>query len=156
MREAKTAVRTAFFNALNGQIPDGADMVGVFDGKVEEVAGLSGNKWIVLGPQASTDRSNKHQWATEESLELIVVEKTAEGVGKKTVEEIMDEVLQILMPAGPAGSYGPAQGYGLTIGAPFSLVFMRVDASQGRRPEQTVNREFNNIQSTTLVLRVTQ
>jgi hypothetical protein len=62
----------------------------------------------------------------------------------------MDEVLQIIMPPAPGGSYG------VTIGAPFSLVFIRVDASQGRRPEQMANREFNNIQATTFVLRVTQ
>jgi hypothetical protein len=150
MREAKTAIRTAFFNALNGQITDGADAVGVFDGKVEDVVGLSGNKWIILGPQSSTDRSNKHQWASEESIEVLTVEKAPEDAGRKTAEVIMDEVLQIIMPPAPGGSYG------VTIGAPFSLVFIRVDASQGRRPEQMANREFNNIQATTFVLRVTQ
>lgn len=148
MREAGTEIRKAIFNALDGVVMYDGKPVGIFDGKYEGIANIADGVWIIFGEQTSTDRSNKHQFASEETVELIIANKTASAAGKEIVEQVSDDVLDILLPT--------PQTEGITVSAPFQLVFMKKTDGRASQVAQNVSMMFNNTKTLNFLTRITQ
>lgn len=148
MREAGTQVRTSIYNALNGNVTIDTDPVGVFDGKFEEIANIDEGVWIIIGEQTSNDQSNKHQFASEEGIEILIANKTKNVGGKEIVESVSDEVMDIILPT--------VSTHGLTIASPFSIVFVKYDNSRANKVDQAIAKQFDNLKTLNFLIRVIQ
>lgn len=148
MREAGTEVRKSVYNALNGNVTIDADPVGVFDGKFEALPDIDEGVWIIIGEQNSTDQNTKHLFASQESIEVIIANKSQNVAGKEIVETVADEVLQIIIPT--------TKTHGLTVTSPYSITYVKYDNGRGNKVDQGIAKQFDNIKTLNFLIRVTQ
>jgi hypothetical protein len=144
MKDAGTAIRKAFFEALNGVVTYETQDVPVVDGKLESDA----TEWIVLGEQGETDRSNKSKFSGEYNIELVVVNKTVSVAGKKVVETIADDIMEIMQPT--------PSTHGLTIDSPFIITYVKYEGSRAGTVSQNAAALFDNVKTLNYKIRITQ
>jgi hypothetical protein len=115
MRDSGYYLRKAFFTALDGQVTFNSNNVPVVDGKLETIPedGIA----IVFGDQSDKDKSNKSVFVQEVTFDLAVIDKRKSTAGKKDVEDVCDQVLDIIKPT--------VSSHGLTIDSPFVITSIK-------------------------------
>jgi hypothetical protein len=142
MRESGTEIRKSFYNAINAlEYP-------VFDGKTEGLTIGTDNLWVVLGEQGESNKSNKSSYATEASIEIVIVNREAGVAGRKVVEEVADEILTAILPT--------VTTHGLTINSPFKITFVKYDDGRAGTVTQMAAAQFDNVKTLNFRIRITQ
>lgn len=106
MRDYGYAIRKAYYTALTGTLT-----CPVVDGKLETLP--EDGIFVVFGDQTESDKSNKHSFAHDVTLDVAVVDKRKATGSKKDVEDVSDQILQAIKPT--PGSHG------VTIDSPFVI-----------------------------------
>jgi hypothetical protein len=141
MKDASTAIRTAFVDALSG-LTYNSTPVPVTDGKMEDD---DVTMWVIIGEQSSRDTSNKNQFATEE---VIIVNKTLSVAGKKPVETVANSILGTILPS--------PSSHGLTIDDDFKIVYVINDNGRSSAVSQGLAAQFDNVKTLNFSIRITQ
>lgn len=121
MRDAGTAIRKAYFEALDNKIFIEGAPVPVVDEKLDEQI-TEQDIYITLSTQSENVRSNKVYFASEINISVVIVQRSGSAVNKSTVEYVSDEILKIALPS--------VGNNGLTIDSPFRLTYVKQDTSQ--------------------------
>jgi hypothetical protein len=140
MKDSGTALRTAYFNALSGL------GVPVVDGKVESLG--SGEEYIVLSDQSDEDRSNKSVFVTETTVQIDIYTRKKSVSGKKVVEDISNDVMDIILPT--------PSTHGLTIASPFLITYVKIGTGRAQAVKQVAANGFENIKTLQFKNRITQ
>lgn len=109
MIDVKQAVRTAFFQLLNGQLTFGGNPIPVSEGM--KIPGNTSPIYVILDGQTSSPKYVFNGWATDETIDIDINFKAGATVAKATLDNIAGQILALLYPD-PAntGVYGlPAQ-----------------------------------------------
>ena len=115
MKDHGTALRTGYVEAFVDNLDLNGIKVPIVDGMVSQLPAIG--IFGVFGSQQDTDKSNKDKWVFETSLDFAIVDKRKVSAGKKDVESIGDQVLQIVFPT--------IKTYGIIIAAPFNITFIK-------------------------------
>jgi hypothetical protein len=142
MRESGTEIRKSFYNAVS------ALTYPVFDGKTEGLTVGTDNLWVILGEQSESNRSSKSTYATEASIELVIVNREAGVAGRKVVEEVADEILTAIIPT--------VSTHGLTISSPFKITFVKYEDGRAGNVSQIAASQYDNVKTLNFRIRITQ
>lgn len=116
MRDHGTALRRAYIEAFKDQLSlDGVLKLPVVDGKVTDMP--ANGMFVVFGAQTENDKSNKDKWVFETSIDVAIVDKRKATAGKKDVEAIGDQMLQLIFPT--------VRTIGIDIETPFNISFIK-------------------------------
>lgn len=113
MRDADAAIRKSFYQALATHITYESVAIPVFDEKIE--GPVEKDIWVVIADQSDEDSSTKHNWASTTTIDINIFGKRKGTGGKKIIEGISDQILQIVNPT--------INTIGLTIDSPFKIVY---------------------------------
>jgi hypothetical protein len=99
MKDAHKPLRTAIYEALNGNVVvnfnnDGS-VVPIYD---DEVTDRGQNVYVLLTTQTGTDASNRSHFNGSATQEIQIIDKTELSVDKRRVDDIADQVFEILWP----------------------------------------------------------
>jgi hypothetical protein len=96
MIDVKQAVRTAFFQALDGNLQYQSVAVPIADGlKPPTEATL----YVILGSQSGVPKNTFNGWASEESIDLDIISKTDSRGAKEPLDQVAGQILAIICPA---------------------------------------------------------
>lgn len=91
MKDASTALRTAYYNLLTTALD-----VEVYDAAADD---LEGGNYVVLSTQTSNIDSSKDSFEYEHTIIVDVVTRfKGKAIGKKTAETISNQVMQAVYP----------------------------------------------------------
>lgn len=111
MRNSGTALRTAYFNKLNGQIT----VRGVAVPVIADDRMISSAPYIFLGPQSATGIGMKCGYGDERSITIDIVTSSTEGIGGPVEsEDIADQICQLIAPADVASWPDPGENFKIT------------------------------------------
>lgn len=107
MIDVKQGVRTAFFNALNGNLTYQATPVPISD-EVE----VTGNAalYVLIGYQSGVQKNTFDGFASEESLVLDIISKTTDLGAKEPLDQVAGQILAIICPSRPINGLGRQGG----------------------------------------------
>lgn len=121
MRDAGTAIRKAFFNALGGEVEIEGSKIPFVDEKVDEEI-TEHDLYVAMSTQRDEYRGNKSYFASEIIISLVILQRSNATVKKSDVESVSNQIMQIVIPS--VGSHG------LTIESPFRITYLKKDNSQ--------------------------
>jgi hypothetical protein len=96
MIDVAAGVRTAFFQALNGLLTYSGAVVPVSDGSQSIPATTA--MYVILGNQSSAQRNTFNGWATDETIDLDIIYKTATQGSRLPLDQVANQILEILLP----------------------------------------------------------
>jgi hypothetical protein len=137
MKDYSAAIRKSFFDALDAQVTYDSTDIPVFDEKVEGVP--EKDIWIVIADQVDLDKSNKHQFANETTIDINVISKRRSAGGKKVIDDIADQVLQIILPT--------VKTVGISIASPFKIVYCEYLNGRSNALQQDSANQFVHIKT---------
>jgi hypothetical protein len=142
MRESATEIRKSFYNAISAlDYP-------VFDGKAEGLTIGTDTLWVILGEQSEVNRSNRSSYATEASIEIVIVNQEKGVAGRKVIEDVADEILTAVLPT--------VSTHGLSINSPFKITAVRYEDGRAGNVSQSAASLFDNVKTLNFRVRITQ
>lgn len=95
MKDAKTALRTAYYSALNGQITFGGYPLKVYDKKAEDDAGSS---YIIIGEDTMVSDNTFSSFRSMTTINIDIVLKRHDRVSSHELGAIANSLLNIIIP----------------------------------------------------------
>jgi hypothetical protein len=137
MKDYGASIRKSFYDAITGHVTYDSATIPVYDEKVETVP--EKDIWIVIADQIDLDKSNKHQFANETTIDINIVSKRKSAGGKKVIEDISDQILQVIVPT--------TKTVGLTIAPPFKIVYCEFLNGRANALQQDAANQFVHIKT---------
>lgn len=97
MIDVKMPVRKAFFQALNNNITYNATPIQVADGMRTNITPLG--LYVILAGQTGTPRNTFSGWASDETIDIDILYKTADNNAKSVLDGVADQMLRLLLPS---------------------------------------------------------
>ncbi len=96
MIDVEKKLRTAYYNALNGQLTYGGNPVPVGD-EMEPFAATS-SLYVILAAQSGAFDNTFSSWGSIEEFNIDIVNKTSSRNSKAPVDDVASQILAILFP----------------------------------------------------------
>lgn len=105
MIDVKTAIRTAYVQALSGLVYNGQPIT-----VTDELSPLDGasNPYVIVAAQTGSEENTQISWGSVELINLDVIFKTPSRAAKKPVDDVCGLILATLLPM-PGTTNLPAQ-----------------------------------------------
>lgn len=99
MKNSGKALRTAYFEKLNGAILVRGEAVPV----VSDDRMITASPYIFLGPQSATDIGGKDSWSDARTITVDICTSSSEGIGGPAEsEDIANQICQLIAPTAVA------------------------------------------------------
>ena len=153
MRDHSFALRTAMYQALNGQLTvaineegDRSDPIPVVDGKLESLP--SDGVFVVFGDQVDNDKSNKNSFVMQTTFDVAIVDKRMATSSRQDVDDVCDQILQIVKPT--------ISTTGLEIADPFRITSLTYLTGISTKAQTDQANQFIQVKRIQFLIRVTQ
>lgn len=132
MRDAGTALRRAYWLALNGNLTVDGDNVPVYYGKVQST--ISVPLYVLIGRSTYQSKNSKSCEAEERTVEIDIYQKQPTEVSMEEVEDVSDQILQIVKPT--------TKTIGVSIASPFKIIVIKLLDNDDDKPQQLDDKKF--------------
>lgn len=107
MIDVKQCVRTAFFQALTGELSYNTVAVPIVDGLKDP---SDATLYVILAGQSGAQKNTFTGWASEESIDLDIISKTDSRGAKEPLDQVAGQILAIICPAVDRSGIVPQPG----------------------------------------------
>lgn len=132
MRDAGTALRKGYSDALNGFITVDGNNFPLYYGKIP--SNISTDFFGIIQEISVRPRKIMHTFIADAKVYIDIIKRVSTDVSMEDVEAASDQILQIVKPT--------AQTTGISIAAPFKLINVSVDNNDDNKPVAVDSAKF--------------
>lgn len=108
MIDVKLGVRTAFFQALNGNLTYNSVPVPVSDDI--KPFGSTSPIYVILASQSGAEKNTFSGWASDENIDLDIIFKASTQASKQPLDLVAAQILNLICPSVTASGLAPQPG----------------------------------------------